>query len=67
MYYTYDVFENIAGDLSKSRIQESNYLRIFDKLMTVYRSRGRCIGDWVDVYNFWKRISLTTNLTLMTW
>lgn len=56
MYYTYDVFENIAGDLSKSRIQESNYLRIFDKLMTVYRSRGRCIGDWVDVpYNFWKK------------
>jgi len=54
MYYTYDVFENIAGDLSNTRIQESNYLRVFDKLMTVYRGRGRCVGDWVDVpYNFW--------------
>ena len=54
MYYTYDVFENIAGELGETQIQKSNYLRIFDKLMNVYRSRGRCVGDWVDVpYTYW--------------
>ena len=54
MYYTYDVFENIAGELGKTRIQKSNYLLIFVKLMNVYGSRGRCVGDWVDVpYNYW--------------
>jgi len=54
MFYTYDVFEDIAKELGNTEIQKSNYLRIFDKLMNVYRSRGRCVGDWVEVpYNYW--------------